>query len=109
MPQISFTKNNEQVYARFSRLLLEEQLKRGKLTAPQFLDLVLDRYEALPRIIEAFALKLAIGIVEMQINTAKKVQEGLVNPDHIDPDTLADDWAMWIEQQFEEFNKNESK
>lgn len=44
MPQISFTKNNEQVYDRFSRLLLEEQLKRGKLTAPQFLDIILDGY-----------------------------------------------------------------
>lgn len=52
-----------------------------------------------------FALKLSTGIVEMQINTAKKVKEGLVNPDHIDPDFLADDWAMWIEQQFEEFIK----
>lgn len=47
MPQISFTKNNEHVYDRFSRLLLEEQLKRGKLTAPQFLDLVLDGFELL--------------------------------------------------------------
>ena len=45
MPQISFTKNNEQVCARFSRLLLEEQLKRGKLTAPQMLDLLLDHWD----------------------------------------------------------------
>lgn len=45
MPQISFTPRNSDVYDRFSRLLLEEQLKRGKLTAPQFLDLVLDAFE----------------------------------------------------------------
>ena len=50
MPQISFTKNNEQVYDRFSRLLLEEQLKRGKLTAPQMLDLLLSGWEELERI-----------------------------------------------------------
>ena len=50
MPQISFTKNNEQVYDRFSRLLLEEQLKRGKLTAPQMLDLLLAGWEELERI-----------------------------------------------------------
>ena len=45
MPQISFTPKNQTVYDRFSRLLLEEQLKRGKLTAPQFLDIVLDKWE----------------------------------------------------------------
>lgn len=52
MPQISFTKNNSDVYDRFSRLLLKEQLNRGKLTAPKMLDLLLDGFESLEVIYE---------------------------------------------------------
>ena len=50
MPQISFTPRNSDVYDRFSRLLLQEQLRRGKLTAPQMLDLLLAGWEELERI-----------------------------------------------------------
>ena len=48
MPQISFTPRNSDVYDRFSELMMQYQLDhKCKLTAPQFLDLVLDAFELL--------------------------------------------------------------
>ena len=106
MAQIGFTHKTEPVYDRFERMRRAYEDAHGRTYAPGFLTVLMDGFTNVTHgNIEAFALKLATGIVDTQINTAKKVKEGLVNPDHIDPDMLADDWAMWIEQQFEEFIK----
>ncbi len=111
MKNIGFTDAHSDTYDRFQKLQAAETLRRDKrVYSWQLLEEMMDRFtNVTTNNIESFALKLAIGIVDMQINTAKKVKEGLVNPDHIDPELLADDWAMWIEQQFEEFNKPKAK
>ena len=107
MKNIGFTEAHEDTFGRFQKLQAAETARLGKrVYSWQLLEEMMDRFTNVTRSnIEAFALKLAAGIVETQINTAKKVKEGLVNPDHIDPEMMVDDWAMWIEQQFEEFNK----
>lgn len=95
---------HHETYNNLSTLAAQMRIDNGGkfVSMSEAVGVLLDERKIQIERIQEIALKIATHIAEKQIGTAKHAKVGTVNPDHIDPDMLADDWAMYIEQQFEE-------
>jgi hypothetical protein len=96
-------------YERLSRLAAQLRIDNpgGRFVSmSEAVGLLLDKQKNQSDRTERIALEIATHIAEKQIGTAKHAKAGTIDPNHIDPDMLADDWAMFIKQKFSEQESN---